>query len=246
MGLGSIPFEPIKKLLSFLQYNYRGRLYKMYIVNAPTSVYIPWQMVKKFLQEATVQKIQFLNKQIPAALATHANSEQVEQKYGGTAPNLVKFWPPIIPSNNYFLKNEESKCLVSKQEYNARYTSGQLATHKVNMAFIESSALLKLDSQGKPMASLLASPGREALSNATGLTSCDTSVVKSKVQGEFSSSNPETKIEVLSRPKEQNCLNVLGEDYDYTEMMDENNIYGQLHVLQAIEFSHYFLNKQEI
>jgi len=64
----------------------------MYVVNTPSTIYLPFQLAKKFLEESTVNKIQFHKKQIPEPLFQHTNKEQVEEKYGGTAPNREKFW----------------------------------------------------------------------------------------------------------------------------------------------------------
>jgi len=64
----------------------------MYIVNAPSSIYIPWQMAKKFMEESTAKKMQFIKKQIPEGLREHAHIEQIEAKYGGSANNISQYW----------------------------------------------------------------------------------------------------------------------------------------------------------
>jgi len=139
MSLTSIPFNAIKKLISYLQHNYRGRLAVMYIVNAPTSVYIPWQMAKKFMEESTAKKMQFSKKQIPEALLEHAHLEQLEVKYGGKVSDNTQYWPPKFPSNNYFVKPEDRKSMISKEEYALRYKSGELDQMIVNPALISGS-----------------------------------------------------------------------------------------------------------
>jgi len=70
----------------------------MYIVNTPSTIYIPWKIAKKFIEESTVNKIFFHKKQNPDPLFAHTNKDQVEEKYGGTAPNIDKFWYPLILS----------------------------------------------------------------------------------------------------------------------------------------------------
>ena len=64
----------------------------MNIINTPSSIYIPWAIVKGFLDEVTVKKIQFFKTGIPKTLFDFTNKEQVEEKFGGTAKNLTKFW----------------------------------------------------------------------------------------------------------------------------------------------------------
>lgn len=54
-------------------------------------------MVKGFLEEHTQRKIQILSKAIPSNLFVHANKEQIEKKYGGTAVDLQGiYWYDII------------------------------------------------------------------------------------------------------------------------------------------------------
>jgi len=133
MGLATLPLNPLKKLLGYLQHNYRGRLHSMYIVNTPTTIYIPFQMAKKFLEESTVNKIQFIKKQIPEPMFLHVNKEQVEEKYGGTAKNIEKYWPPVFPSKKYFVSEEEQKQLISRESYMYLFENGRLSKYKVNM-----------------------------------------------------------------------------------------------------------------
>jgi len=133
MGLSTLPLNPLKKLLGYLQHNYRGRLYVMYIVNTPSTIYIPWKIAKKFIEESTVNKIFFHKKQTPDPLYAHTNKDQVEQKYGGTAPNIDKFWPPILPEKDVFLNTQERRQLISKEDYISLYENGRLSKYKVNM-----------------------------------------------------------------------------------------------------------------
>lgn len=42
-----------------------------------------------------------LKDNIPRPLLTHCNPTQIEQKYGGTAPNLTVYWPPHVPPGPY-------------------------------------------------------------------------------------------------------------------------------------------------
>jgi len=104
----------------------------MYLVNASPGVYVPWQLVKKFLDGDTVEKVQFYKSQKPKNLFTHANRDQVEQQFGGNAPNLTQYWPPKIISSNYFVSEEDKKSLITKEKYTALYNSGALQNMKVN------------------------------------------------------------------------------------------------------------------
>jgi len=237
--------DPIRKLLGFLQNHYRGRLYKMYIVNAPSCVYLPWQMFKRFMQEATVKKIQFIKQQAPTPLFEHANREQVEEKYGGSAPNLEKCWPFRIPSPNYFCNKEDSRHLVTEEEYIALYKAGQLEKHIVNMSIIEKYCPLLAEDLKLPQGlAKMASVSKDLTTNQTCQNSCDTSVVKSKYQNDVVLLTPEisSKVEFIFRPREKSCLSAFNDEYDYSEEIDEKNNIPNT-VSRILVLKAYFLTK---
>jgi hypothetical protein len=53
-------YKALKTVMGYLQGNYRSRLYRMYIVNTPSSLMLTWGMLKAFLDENTVNKICFI------------------------------------------------------------------------------------------------------------------------------------------------------------------------------------------
>lgn len=53
--------------------HYKSRLYRLYAVNCPGSVTIPWGMVKSILDDTTVEKVQFDKGNEPKGLWTHTN-----------------------------------------------------------------------------------------------------------------------------------------------------------------------------
>jgi hypothetical protein len=62
MGLTDVPINALKSALQIVSANYGGRLYKLWIVNAPTSIYFSWKVVKNFLDPITVDKITIAKK----------------------------------------------------------------------------------------------------------------------------------------------------------------------------------------
>jgi len=80
--------------------------------------------------------VQFYKTQVPTSLFNTTNPEQVEQKLGGTAPNATQFWPPVIPSNNYFVSPDDSKVLITKEKYTSLYKNGHLKNMKVDCSSI--------------------------------------------------------------------------------------------------------------
>jgi hypothetical protein len=78
MGLTSLPLGSLKEIMGYLSSNYRSRLFTMYIINSPRSIFMPWTIAKGFLEENTVKKIQIIKDANLAPLFTHTNKSQVE------------------------------------------------------------------------------------------------------------------------------------------------------------------------
>ncbi|KRW98932.1 CRAL-TRIO domain [Pseudocohnilembus persalinus] len=83
MGLTDIPMSFIKKLINYLQNNYRSRLYRFYAVNVPKSITFTWYVVKQVLEDTTVKKINFINENVPKPLFQHTHPIQLEKQFGG-------------------------------------------------------------------------------------------------------------------------------------------------------------------
>lgn len=83
----------MKRMMSFLSSTFRSRLFTLYVVNTPRSIFIPWNFIKPLLEEQTLKKINFFKTQVPDQLLTIASKEQVEVKYGGIYPDRkAPFW----------------------------------------------------------------------------------------------------------------------------------------------------------
>jgi len=149
MGLLSLPMDTMKKVMKYFQNNYRGRLFKMYILNAPTSIAMGWSLIKGLLEDTTVKKIQFEKSNTTDDMWKHINKDQVEIKYGGNArDSKEKFWPPIFPSNSYFtVADKKDKILETKENYCLRYKQGKLQGHKISSKLLNSAE--KKDFNGK-------------------------------------------------------------------------------------------------
>lgn len=57
LGLTDLPLSSFGKVLEKISLNYGGRLFKLWVVNAPSSISVPWAIVSKFLDDVTVEKI---------------------------------------------------------------------------------------------------------------------------------------------------------------------------------------------
>eukprot|EP00357_Protocruzia_adherens_P002175 CAMPEP_0114984454 /NCGR_PEP_ID=MMETSP0216-20121206/7285_1 /TAXON_ID=223996 /ORGANISM="Protocruzia adherens, Strain Boccale" /LENGTH=561 /DNA_ID=CAMNT_0002346591 /DNA_START=167 /DNA_END=1852 /DNA_ORIENTATION=+ len=101
-----IPFSTLKKIMVMLQSNYRNRLNFSYGVNVPSFVHKLWSLAKLFLDELTIMKVKMFKGGCEEELFKHCNREQVEEKFGGSAPNVSQFWPLAETSSNYFADGE--------------------------------------------------------------------------------------------------------------------------------------------
>jgi hypothetical protein len=102
-----------KEIFNFMQNNYRARLFKGYVLNAPWTFSAVWTVAKGFLEETTTMKISITSSSTDSKMKSHINAEQLEQKYGGEMPNLVEFWPPVNPSGEYFVAGDVPSEILS-------------------------------------------------------------------------------------------------------------------------------------
>ena len=96
-GLTQLPISEVKSIVKTLQDNFRCRMIVNYVVNAPSSLYFLWGIVKKFIEEHTIKKIRINKETVPEEMKSHFARSQYEEKYGGSAPNATVFWPPCFP-----------------------------------------------------------------------------------------------------------------------------------------------------
>ena len=92
MGISEIPMSTIKSTTSKMGANYGGRLFKMFTVNAPGTIYFTWKVISAFLDEVTVEKIKISKEKTEKSLFDNIDPSQVEEKYGGKQPNRTQFW----------------------------------------------------------------------------------------------------------------------------------------------------------
>ena len=78
MGLSEIPTTLLKNVLKKISLNYGGRLFKLWIVNAPSSVSMSWKIVSAFLDDVTVNKVKISKKNTEKAIFEICDLSQVE------------------------------------------------------------------------------------------------------------------------------------------------------------------------
>ena len=109
----NLSYKSLKKIIDMLQLNYRGRLAHNFVVNAPGSIMLIWNVVKHFLDDVTKEKTDIEKGNVSRRLLELFSPNQLEQKYGGSAPNLTEFWPPHVPKGPFHRNPEDVEGLNS-------------------------------------------------------------------------------------------------------------------------------------
>ena len=73
-------------------------------------------MLQSFLDPETVAKQVFSDKPDDPDLLKFIDKSQLETTYGGTAPKVTQYWPPVMPDQNY-TANEKELNMVSRSQY---------------------------------------------------------------------------------------------------------------------------------
>lgn len=124
-SLHNLPMSDIKTIIKTLQDNFRCRMIVNYIVNAPRTLKFMWNIIKKFIEPHTVNKIRILRESNPVEMKNHFNSKQYEEKYGGAAPNATVFWPPILPTGPFETEKEEIGAHLEVDKLRVTETAGK-------------------------------------------------------------------------------------------------------------------------
>lgn len=137
LGLGSFPFKVIGTTIKTMQLNFCGRLEKLYILNPSSSLNTSWKIIKAFLDKDTAAKISFVKSTEIQQLQERISKDQLEVQFGGTVPNVDKFWPPMNLALNPPIPEE-----ILKQIESMNITSIQIEKEKAKTEQ-EEKALLK-------------------------------------------------------------------------------------------------------
>ena len=115
--------DAVKKLIKTLSENFLSRLYKCFVFGMSFVINVLYKIICNFLEEVTVQKITVLDKKNINKLFEIIRMDNIEQKFGGTAPNVIldmpnSLFPPKMPSP-FFIKEDEDKkeILITEEEY---------------------------------------------------------------------------------------------------------------------------------
>lgn len=77
MGITDVPATDLKNNLQIISANYGGRLYKLWMLNSPATVYFSWKIVKNFLDPVTVDKITIVKKNTDDSIWKEIDKSQI-------------------------------------------------------------------------------------------------------------------------------------------------------------------------
>ena len=97
--------DQIIKIITTMQGQYPGRLYRSYILGLSTMMSYVWLIIKAFLSSSTVKKFFVLKDSEWNVIHKLVNPSQIEIKFGGTAENIKGkyIFPPKNIPGCYFL-----------------------------------------------------------------------------------------------------------------------------------------------
>ncbi|KAL4438110.1 hypothetical protein ABPG74_016889 [Tetrahymena malaccensis] len=107
----SLPVKILGKIISTMQTNFPSNLNKIFILNPSTSLNFTWKVIAAFINERSLKKISFLKKSEMKTLLQFYDADQLEQRFGGTAPNVTQYYPPqkFQPNQKYQQKKMQRK-----------------------------------------------------------------------------------------------------------------------------------------
>ena len=126
----SIIKPPISMMnvFGYIQTKYLCRLYKLYIYGMNSFLNMCWKIVKKVVDSTTTTKFIFVDESNKHLIFNHVHYSQLEEKYGGTAPNMPVHLdiPFNIPKGGTYLVNQSKEKIISKKEYINRAINNKL------------------------------------------------------------------------------------------------------------------------
>jgi hypothetical protein len=117
-------WKPPTKMISifnFLQKRFYYRLFKLYIYGMSGILNFCWRIIKNLVNDKTKEKFIFISNEsdIHRTIINHVHPSQLEEKYGGTSPNIVTplTFPFFLPSEKYQVDDSNKDQIITKENY---------------------------------------------------------------------------------------------------------------------------------
>jgi hypothetical protein len=138
----SLP-DSVKKLINNMSEYFIARLYRCYILGLNAFLRIIYKIICNFVEKTTVEKVIILDNKDDPRKHNDINPENLEERFGGKAQNCIydqenSLFPPRMPSNNFFLENENPEdILITEEEYIERYNAGKIPIKSASPYIVE-------------------------------------------------------------------------------------------------------------
>jgi CRAL/TRIO domain len=97
VGVLEIPKKLIQTMTKPLQDLFKGRLFKLYIINSQWAIKIVWALAKKVVDPLTIMKFSLQGDKYHEELGKLIDPSSLERKFGGTLPDKEdNFFPPDL------------------------------------------------------------------------------------------------------------------------------------------------------
>jgi hypothetical protein len=117
-------WKPPTKMISifnFLQKRFYYRLAKLYVYGMSGILNFCWRIIKNLVNDKTKEKFIFISNEsdIHSTIINHVHPSQLEEKYGGTSPNIVTplTFPFFLPSEKYQVDDSNKDQIITKENY---------------------------------------------------------------------------------------------------------------------------------
>ena len=99
---------------------YRGRVFRNFMINIGGFISMAVKGIISLFGKASSKKVKILDENELYKMNELIRPDNIQQKYGGTAPNVVyggnNLFPPVVPSQKYLLDNDTSY-IISPEAY---------------------------------------------------------------------------------------------------------------------------------
>jgi hypothetical protein len=97
VGITEVPKKKLQTMVSQLQKNFRGRLYKLYALNMPFMLRAIWSLVKSMCDKFTQEKMNVYGSGFEKDLLQLIDADKLEKRFGGTLDDKESdFYPPQL------------------------------------------------------------------------------------------------------------------------------------------------------
>lgn len=97
VGITQMPTKHLQAIVKCMSAHYRGRLYRFFATDVTWLFRGVWKMAHKMVDEFTKQKLLIYGDEYRTDLHALVDPANLEQRYGGTLPDLAEnFWPPQL------------------------------------------------------------------------------------------------------------------------------------------------------